>query len=284
MEPVPVQIDSHPLPTVRTEQAANDDQVIAMWLHGKSTGTIRAYSLDAGNFLSSSGKGIRAVTVGDLQKWTDSLQGSANRKNRAIMAVKSLLTFSSKIGYTNFNVGAVVKGVKIKNTLTERIISEGKVHEIFAMEPSPRNKRILKTLYYSGVRVSELVTLQWKDLREDVLTVFGKGGKTRYVRLPEHLSEELENVRQDNDDTIFQNRSGKEISAVSIWKVVKKSGQRVGVQKMSPHWFRHAHASHALDRHAPPHLVQTTLGHSSLVTTSKYSHAKPDDSSGRYLS
>ena len=53
--------------------------------------------------------------------------------------------------------------------------------------------------------------------------------------------------------------------------------------KVSPAWLRHAHASHALDRGAPIHLVQSTLGHADLRTTSAYTHARPGDSSARYL-
>ncbi|MBU4356156.1 MAG: tyrosine-type recombinase/integrase, partial [Proteobacteria bacterium] len=59
---------------------------------------------------------------------------------------------------------------------------------------------------------------------------------------------------------------------------------RAGIEgAVSPHWLRHAHASHALDRGAPIHLVQATLGHASVATTGKYLHARPDDSSARYL-
>ena len=64
---------------------------------------------------------------------------------------------------------------------------------------------------------------------------------------------------------------------------MRRAGERVGVDDMSPHWLRHAHASHALDRGCPAHLVQTTLGHASLTTTTKYAHARPNDSSARYL-
>jgi site-specific recombinase XerD len=52
---------------------------------------------------------------------------------------------------------------------------------------------------------------------------------------------------------------------------------------VSAYWLHHAHASHALDRGAPPHLMQSTLGHASLSTTSRYLHARPGDSSARYL-
>jgi site-specific recombinase XerD len=60
-------------------------------------------------------------------------------------------------------------------------------------------------------------------------------------------------------------------------------GLRVGKGGVRPHWLRHAHATHALERGAPLHLVQATLGHASVATTSKYLHARPTDSSARYL-
>jgi integrase/recombinase XerD len=65
---------------------------------------------------------------------------------------------------------------------------------------------------------------------------------------------------------------------------VRAAAERAGVEAgVSPHWFRHAHASHALDRGAPIHLGQATLGHSSIQTTGIYLHSRPKDSSSRYL-
>ena len=65
---------------------------------------------------------------------------------------------------------------------------------------------------------------------------------------------------------------------------MKRAAARAGIDlPVSPHWFRHAHASHALDRGAPIHLVQATLGHASIATTGRYLHARPRDSSSRYL-
>jgi Phage integrase family len=66
--------------------------------------------------------------------------------------------------------------------------------------------------------------------------------------------------------------------------IVRRAAQRAGVfDRVSPHWLRHAHASHALDHGAPIHLVQATLGHGSVATTSRYVHARPGDSSARFL-
>ena len=70
----------------------------------------------------------------------------------------------------------------------------------------------------------------------------------------------------------------------TVRDVIFKLALRAGIlKKVSPHWLRHAHASHALDRGAPIHLVQTTLGHASVATTGKYLHARPEESSGRFL-
>jgi len=69
-----------------------------------------------------------------------------------------------------------------------------------------------------------------------------------------------------------------------VWRIVEKSAGRAGIKKaVSPHWFRHAHASHALDRGAKISLVKKTLSHSSIQTTGRYLHAKPDESSSTYL-
>jgi len=73
-------------------------------------------------------------------------------------------------------------------------------------------------------------------------------------------------------------------SRSQLWRIVKKAARRAGAPEgVSPHWFRHGHAAHALDRGAPAHLVQQTLGYQSLATTSRYTHARPDDSLGQYL-
>jgi integrase/recombinase XerD len=85
-------------------------------------------------------------------------------------------------------------------------------------------------------------------------------------------------------DPVFRSRAGGHLSTVQVWRIVRKAARDAGIlTDVSPHFLRHAHASHALDRQAPIHLVQQTLGHASLQTTSKYTHAKPNDSSGRYL-
>jgi integrase/recombinase XerD len=121
-----------------------------------------------------------------------------------------------------------------------------------------------------------------------VITVFGKGSKTRVVLLPSAIWRELLRFRQGAglDAPVFPSRrGGGHLHPTAIERLVFKAAQRAGVEgKVSPHWLRHSHATHALERGAPIHLVQATLGHASVATTGRYLHARPTDSSSRYLS
>ena len=87
------------------------------------------------------------------------------------------------------------------------------------------------------------------------------------------------------DDPVFRSRKGgAALDPSAVHRIVKAAAARAGLpEAISAHWLRHAHVSHALDRGAPAHLVQATVGHASLATTSRYAHARPNDSSSRYL-
>lgn len=107
------------------------------------------------------------------------------------------------------------------------------------------------------------------------------------ILLPSGIWREVLGLRcaADTDAPVFPSRKKQgHLSEVQVWRIVRAAARRAGIEDaVSPHWLRHAHASHALDRGAPPHLVQATLGHASLATTSRYAHARPSDSSARYL-
>lgn len=267
-----------------------DQQLIALWLHGRSVRTQRAYSADADRLLSFVGLPLPGVSLGDLQAFADSLAGLAPAsQHRTLSAVKSLLSFGHRLGYLAVNVGAALRLPKRKNTLGERIMSEEAVQQILARETDRRAHLLIRVLYASGGRISEICALTWRDThpRGDAgqLTLFGKGGKTRTVLLSKGTWLELVSRRGNatQDAPIFPGRHGKPLSATQAWRIVKAAAERAGLPGVSPHWLRHAHASHALDRGASIALVQQTLGHAETSTTGLYLHARPEDSSGRYL-
>jgi site-specific recombinase XerD len=277
---------------VSTPEASPDGRLIEIWLHGRSPHTQRAYAADVARLLSRTGKPLAALTLADLQSFADSLAGlSPASRYRALSAVKSLLAFAHRTGYLPFDVGGALRLPIIRGRLAERILPEAGVHRMLSLEPNERNRAILTLLYASGVRVSELCGLRWRDVQASgdsaQITVFGKGGKTRAIRLPASVWKLLADLRAGAGDgaPVFRSRKkGGALMPVAVLRVVRRAARRAGIDApVSPHWLRHAHASHALDRGAPIHLVQATLGHASITTTGRYLHARPADSSSRFL-
>jgi integrase/recombinase XerD len=171
--------------------------------------------------------------------------------------------------------------------LAKRIISEVEVGWLIRAARSRRDRVLLAVLYAGGLRISELVGLSWADViqREALLqlSVTGKGGKVRQVLLPEAVSKALLELRGDagNNDPVFATRKGgQRLKQRAIGYMLKRTAKRAGItQPVSPHWLRHAHGSHALDRGATLAEVQSTLGHANVATTSGYLHARPNRSS-----
>lgn len=276
---------------VPPSQSDSDEITIGLWLHGRSATTRRAYESDARAFLALSGRPLRQVTVGDVQAYAVGLTPLAPASQaRRVSSVKSLLSFAHRIGYTPFNVGAVVKPPPVTGTLAERITGEAEMHRMLALETDPRNAAMLRLVYGAGLRRSEVCGLKWRDLqpRDDggQATIFGKGGKTRVVLLPVGLWRSLVVLRANAglDAPVFMSQRRGHLDPSQVHRVVKAAAKRAGLSpELSAHWLRHAHASHALDRGAPIHLVQATLGHASVATTGRYLHARPNDSSSTYL-
>lgn len=275
------------------QQAESDQHLIDLWLHGRSRHTQRAYRADAERFLEATSKVLHQITLGDLQQHAEQLAGSGLEPSsvyRSMSAIKSLFAFGHRLGYLPFDVARPLRLPALRDALAERILDETDVLRMIALEGMPRNKAILLTLYAGGFRVSEACDLKWSDLQRrnsaGQITVFGKGGKTRTVLMPQSVWNALMSLRGDarDDAPVFRSRKRGHLDESQVWRIVRKAAQRAGIEKeVSCHWLRHAHASHALDRGAPIHLVQATLGHSSVATTGKYLHARPTDSSSSYL-
>ncbi len=291
--------------TVQTDSQADDDMhLVDLWLHGKSPHSQEAYKRDVIQFVDFADLPFSLVKLKHLWAWADRLEqnGFARATQaRKLAAVKSLFSFGHRIGYLAFNVGAAVSLPTVPDQLAERILPEVAIHRILAQETDIRNTVLLQLFYASGGRVSELAQLFWGALLErgsengrpsGQVTLLGKGQKTRTILLSATTWQAIRDLREREKDSgfgsrsnpVFRSRKGGPLSRQQMWRIVKEAARRAGLeQAVSPHWLRHAHASHALDNGAPTHLVKETLGHKSLATTSKYVHARPDDSSARYL-
>ena len=273
-------------------QASSDGDMIALWLASfRSSNTRSAYAHDLQAFMRFTGKPLHAVTVRVIQSFALTLDGLAPATAaRRLSAVKSLIALAHRLGYLPFDVGAPIQLPAIKDRLAERILSEWQVQRMLELERDARNAALLRLIYSAGLRVSEACGLCWRDFAErgdaGQITVMGKGGKTRAVLLPQPIWDRLVALRGTSGDTspVFRSRQGNALDRTQVHRIVKAAARRAKLPTaVSAHYLRHAHVSHALDRGAPVHVVRATVGHASLETTTRYSHARPDDSSSRYL-
>ncbi len=172
-----------------------------------------------------------------------------------------------------------------KDTRMERYLTEDEVTRLIESASSLRNKTFLRFLYGTGMRVSEAVGVTWGDLRrvEDgrwFLTVLGKGRKTRVIVVPPRVVGYLQILHPHPQPAarIFP------MTRQRAWEIIRATARRAGIDKdVSPHWFRHAHATHAMNHGAPIHVVQHSLGHASIDTTAGYLHTPAGESSMDYL-
>ena len=275
-------------------RTSRDQRIIEMWVADRPVNTRRAYRRAAKKLLEFSGRTLAELTLTDLQDFSAHLEssGMATGSRRATLAaVKSLFSFAAGIGYLAMNVAAAVRLRKPKNRLNERILSEDEVRRLIAAAGVGRDRFLVELLYRSAARIEEAVNLHWRDLQPDgdggVLTLYGKGEKTRAIRFEANDWEWIRRRRPSdaaNDDPIFASIRGRRLSQCQAWRIVKRAANAAGLRDaISPHWLRHAHATHAIARGADPRTVQESLGHSSLQTTEGYIHARPAKSSGSFL-
>ena len=146
-----------------------------------------------------------------------------------------------------------------------------------------RDRAILEVLYGCGLRVSECtgLLLSHIHLDEGYVDVVGKGNKQRIIPLGEMAAEAVRNylparpepAARAYEDVLFLNRSGRPLSRVSVFNLVKERAMAAGIHKeISPHTFRHSFATHLIEGGADLRIVQEMLGHESILTTEIYTH------------
>lgn len=149
-----------------------------------------------------------------------------------------------------------------------------------------RDRAILETLYATGMRVSELINLELQDLHDDLglVRVLGKGEKERLIPISlvalDWIKRYEKEVRDPlilhvgkNDEHIFLNNRGKQITRQAIWQMIKKYCQMAAITKdVTPHTLRHTFATHLLENGADLRVVQEILGHSDISTTQIYTN------------
>jgi integrase/recombinase XerC len=158
-----------------------------------------------------------------------------------------------------------------------------------------RDRAILETLYSTGVRVSELVGLDWNDVdfQLGIIRVVGKGSKERIVPIGEMALKALRNYGDEQaikwrraakgETPVFLNHRGGRITTRSVGRLVEKYLKAAGIAvRMGPHGLRHSFATHLLNGGADLRVIQELLGHASLSTTQRYTHLNLDQLTAVY--
>ena len=152
-----------------------------------------------------------------------------------------------------------------------------------------RDRAVLEVFYSTGIRLSELVGLNWADIdfQLGIIRVVGKGSKERIVPIGEIALQALQDYAQEQrkkwnfsckgETPVILNNRGERITTRSVARIVEKHLKQAGIPiKMGPHGLRHSFATHLLNSGADLRVIQELLGHASLSTTQKYTHLNLD--------
>jgi integrase/recombinase XerD len=216
---------------------------------------------------------------------------------RALVAVRSFHRFCLEEGFLAVDPSEEVGAPRVPLGIP-KALTEGEVEALLAAvvgdtARSLRDRAIVETLYATGVRISELVGLDRRDLDLDdgLVRVLGKGSKERIVPVGRSARDALtayladgrpQLARPDRSprgagEAVILNVRGGRLSRQSCWKIVRTAGERAGVGgRLSPHVLRHSCATHMLERGADIRVVQELLGHASLSTTQVYTKVSPE--------
>ena len=276
-----------------------DEETVRLWLLQKSKHTARAYervAIEALDFLNSLGRSFESAKAEDLINFCNLKPGSAKATiiQRAAI-VKSVFSFGVRSGRLKFNPSLILKFKRSGHKISDKILTVDEVLSMIESVKSPRDEAILRMLYSSAGRRSEIINLNWGHVFERgdgsaKISIFGKGDKRREIVISAKTYAAIKNLKSENtksSDPVFTCEYGKKVRRISettIYLVVKRAALLAGIRKqVSPHFLRHSHATHALKGGASLKLLQDTLGHASIEMTGRYLHSDPEESSGKFL-
>lgn len=267
----------------------------ALWLEdGLAANTLAAYRRDltaCARWLHGQGRCLDTADSSDIQAWfaAEHGQSRASTANRRLASLRRYYTWALRQGHTQHNPCLELRTVKqparFPHTLSEQQVEALLQAPDTTTELGMRDRAMLETLYATGLRVSELVSLRILDvsLTEGVIRVSqGKGGKDRLVPLGAQAQDWIEDYLQQarpallgmrHSEALFVTVRAAAMTRQAFWLIVRKHAEQAGIRSpLSPHVLRHAFATHLLNHGADLRVVQLLLGHADISTTQIYTH------------
>ena len=254
--------------------------------------TVESYKRDITafyNFLNKDNFDVKELTINDIENYIIYLSNAGKSIAtilREVSSIKSFYLFLNKERIIECNFSGLDLPKKPNHLPT--VLS---FEEVDALLEQPdlttaigiRDRAMLEVMYASGLRVSELLLIEKKNLslEKRLIRIYGKGSKERYVPISDYaidyLVKYINEVRNlspyRNSKYIFINKEGKPLTRQFFWKNIKYYSQKAGIiENVTPHTLRHCFATHLLENGADLRSVQAMLGHSSIATTQIYTH------------
>ena len=254
---------------------------------GYSQGTIKQYLNDVRLFVKITNSMPWEVNSKTILFFLLDLKRKRSYKSstlyRKICSLKTFYEFLKRIGLTNENPIDNIERPKLRKRLPQ-FLTEEEVEKLIMVADNFRNKLIVRLLYTTGLRVSELVNLNWEDIdfkNKEIIVRSGKGGKGRIVLVDETTLKMLLKYKEmtgKNRGSIF------DLSVRTVQHIIKELRERAKLtKKVTPHVLRHTFATHLLEAGADIRAIQELLGHSSLSTTQIYTHVTREHIRREYL-
>ena len=254
-----------------------------------SINTVKSYSRDLAK-LSSYFKSINISSYDEVDEsvcsgWIGSLYQNDNNPrtiHRHLSAAKGFFKFLKKNGAIRSSAFELISAPKVSSHLPE-VLSPEDVEQLLNFKPENsieiRDLALIELMYSSGLRVSEVASINLADFEEEMtfLRVMGKGSKVRLapigryaIRAINNWIEERKKFSEIDTPALFINLKGGRLTVRSIQLRLEKISIKQGLPRVNPHMLRHSFATHMLESSGDLRTIQELLGHSSLSTTQIY--------------
>lgn len=259
----------------------------------KSLNTVESYKRDVTQYISYlDGTGVTDIsyttktTVLSYLLYLQKEGRASSTVSRTLASLRSYYLFMMQNGVVKSNPTSNLEAPHVEKKIPK--ILSGEEVELLLEQPKNcdnkgiRDKAMLELLYATGIRVSELITLDVSDVNVPMSFVRCKGGKKeRIIPMGHQAKDALENyinnvrkymVKDENETALFVNCSGARLSRQGFWKLIKYYQHIAGIETdITPHTLRHSFAAHLLENGADLHSIQEMMGHADISSTQVYS-------------
>lgn len=254
-------------------------------LRGRRVGTLEGYRQFLERFLRTVGKSIEEISVGDIRQFLMAEEARGNKVTTIaakIACLRSFFNWLEREEYIPKNPMRRIDRPKLPPA-APKYLTHDEIEALreAAASTSLMDQLIVEVLYSSGLRVSELIALDWDDVdfaNKQAIVREGKGGKSRIVPLSTRavrLLKRYQKTRRDQDPCVFRSREKNRMTKATVEYRLKRLGRLAGLQShVTPHRLRHSQATHLLEAGMPLDMIQRLLGHSSIATTQIYARTQ----------